>query len=858
MIEFARARAVRRASPPAAALPPVALAMAALLLSACGGGGDAPTQPAAAVTTGRLVITASGLLPSLTATYSVTASDGTTRTVSANDTLRNLPLGATRVQPAQPSAAGVGRFVPFNESYDVTIQAGATASLSVQYAAAAIILNTTATGLPNGATASVSYISPDGTVFPATAGAPFLTSTAGAWRVQGQSLTASNFRFVPSGEATVRTVLPGDTALFTVPFTVTSGAITVSASGLAEGVTPVFTATRGTASFTRQGPGAFPDLSPGVWQVSTSAFSANATRYTPATPTQSVTVAVGELAAANVAFTGTPILANFEVSSAYLTQAIQTPDGATPLVAGREALLRVFLSASLANDWRPNVRVTLFQNTTELGTLDATSDALSVPLSVNEGNLAQSWNVRVPANLMVPGLRMLVRADPERTITADDDIGDNVWPRSGQPQPIQVIAVGTWRVVLVPVVSLPTNVPGNVTEANKESFLSLARRLLPVADVSVRVRAPFTVGGAPLQSTNGNDAWSNVLQELNATRAIEGAPGEYWYGVLNVAHTGGIAGLGYVPGRAAIGWDYLPSGDGVAAHEWGHNLSRRHAPCGGVTGADPQYPHAGGTIGSHGWNSATNTIVFPGATDLMGYCGNQWISAFNWTSMLAYRSSVNNAITLPSRVAEAAMGTDRLLVYGGVRNGRVEVQPAFLVPGAGASPDADQVGDMMLRVEALDAEGRVLASALTAAQEIDHTDGDQRAFAASLPITPAQHAQLASVRVQDVRSPLRTGRRARSARAIAETARASAGATAGARAGQQSGAPALRASRAARGRVQLDWDAERYPRALVRDAASGRILGFLHAPGEAVAGATGALEVILSDGARSTVERITP
>ena len=91
-----------------------------------------------------------------------------------------------------------------------------------------------------------------------------------------------------------------------------------------------------------------------------------------------------------------------------------------------------------------------------------------------------------------------------------------------------------------------------------------------------------------------------------------------------------MPGYGYVPGRAAVGWDKLPSASGVAAHELGHNFGRSHAPCGGVASPDPNYPYAGGVTGQWGYDLVAGTLKPPTNTDLMGYCGNTWISDYTY------------------------------------------------------------------------------------------------------------------------------------------------------------------------------------------------------------------------------------
>lgn len=827
------------------------LCVAGAALAACGGS-DSPSEPTLRAPSGSLVMATGGLPSSLTATFLVRTADGKAYTVASGDTLENLTPGVVTVTPAQPSAPGVGRWVPFDVSYSVSITDNFVAAPTVQYAAAASIISVTTSGLPVDAVPLVRLTAPDGAIYSTSAGTPFVASLPGVWTAQGQSLLASQFGWVPSGSPVGRSVLPGDTAFISIAYVVSSGAVAVTATGLPNGVTPTFTVSRGAASYAVDGPGTVPDLSPGVWTIATSAFSVPGMRYTPAAPSRTVNITPGVRSEASFAFIGQPIVANLAVAGAYLTQAVQTFDGATPLIAGREALLRVFLTATETNQWRPTVRATLFRNGGAIQTVLLTATGSSVDTFVTEGNLAKSWNVRLDGALIAPGLSLLVEADPERLIREDVDVSDNVWPRGGTPQPITVQTVPVWKSVLVPVIVSPRDIPGNVTESNKDDYTSLVRRVMPIHEVNVAVRAPYTASVAELQSADGNRAWTSLLNEVNALRAAEGSAGEYWYGVVNVGYTSGVAGYGYVPGRTAIGWDRMPSATGIAAHEWGHNFGRQHAPCGSAGNSDSQYPFAGGVIGSSGWNSATDRLVAPTATDIMGYCGNQWVSAYNWTNALGYRTSTANAMQIPSQRAEASAGaTDRLLVWGSITNGRVDVEPAFLLAGTAAAEQPLPGEEQSLRVEALDADGAILASVLTAAAAVDHATDDVRAFAVTLPLSPAQQAALASLRVRDLRQPLAVGRRARTAAAVAAAARAL-GAAEGSR------TASIRTSRAAVDRLRVEWDTAQYPRAMVRDALTGRILAMPRASGSAIAWSQGAVDVILSDGVRSQTRRIQP
>lgn len=811
------------------------LCLALALLTACGG--DGTTAPPPAPTTGALLLAVSGLPSGLTPSFQLVAADGAQRTVTAGDTVRNLAPGTLTIRPSSPRGAEIGRWMPARETVDVTIIAGQTATQSIAFLAAPIVLRVDPAGLPSSAIAPVRFTGPDGTTYNTTAGAPFLAPVPGTWTLAGLAVLADAYRWLPIAEPVTRTVLPGDTALAVVPYEAVSGAVVVATTGLDAGVTPRFTLRSGAQALERTGDGVFEDVPPGTWELTAPAVAITGFRFTPDLASQVLTVTAGATASAAVTYVSTPVPTNFEVEGAYLTQAIQTQDGLTPLVAGRDALLRVFLRASTPNDWQPPVRATLLQGTTTLETFDIPAGSVGVDTAVNEGDRRRTWNVRIPGALIVPGLRLLVHADPDRTVAADGDPDDNVWPRGGVPRPIDVRALAPWRAVLVPIVN--NDLTGNVTADNVAQFTTAVRRLMPMHEVDIRVREPYTSNAAALQSNDANGGWLALLAEMNAVRALDrSAPDQYYYGVVRVTYTSGIAGYGYVPGRAAVGWDYQPSGDRVAAHEWGHNFGRRHSPCGGVSNADPNYPHAGGVIGAWGWNPDTDALVTPAATDIMGYCGNQWVSAFTWTGALQYRAGTPNAIVAREAAAASRGG---LLVWGTLRDGRVTLEPAFHLPDHLALASAEPASDVMLQVEALDDDGRRLAIATTPAPRVDHAAGEARQFAIVLPLTTAQHERLATVRVQDVRTPLVAATRRQAIRRGAQVARAL---------GQD-----LAVTR--RGRdTEFTWNDARVAGALVRDPTNGQVLGIVRGATGRVRAPGGRADVIVSDGVRSRIQRI--
>lgn len=120
--------------------------------------------------------------------------------------------------------------------------------------------------------------------------------------------------------------------------------------------------------------------------------------------------------------------------------------------------------------------------------------------------------------------------------------------------------------------------------------------------------------------------------------------------------------------------------------------------------------------------------------------------------------------------------------------------------------------------------------------------GNHRLFTFAIPLDPATISRMASITLRGrgrevVRSALgRDPVAARSARAAR--------------------APAVR--RAAGGAVTLAWDATTHPAVMVRDAQTGTILSIARGGRASVANSSSDLELLLSDGVRTTRTRIQP
>lgn len=509
---------------------------------------------------------------------------------------------------------------------------------------------------------------------------------------------------------------------------------------------------------------------------------------------------------------------NLTIAGAYLTQAVQRFDGSVPLVAGRDAFLRVFAVANLANQAQPRVRARLYHGTTLVRSEDVPGPPPGVPLGPNEAVLSTSWNLLVPGALIQPGLRIQVDVDPDDAV-AETSEADNRYPVSA-PAPVDVRALPVFSVRLVPVLQEANGLQGNVTDANKDQFLADVQQVLPVGAYDADVRAPFTTNAPVVQSDNGNGAWSTILSELHALKAADASSRSY-YGVIKTGYASGIAGMGYVGGNGntAVGWDRLPSGAGIMAHEVGHNLGRAHAPCGSAGSTDQSFPHPGGHIGVWGLNVSTLALKPPTTADFMGYCSPDWVSDYSWIGMIGYRESGSAAV---------APAGDGLLVWGRLRGDEVVLEPAFRV--ALSAEHLPRPGRH--RVELLDAAGNVLTDASFAGQPVGDLPGEaEEHFAFVLPVAPAVEPRLAGIRV------VARGRGARR------------------QAVPGAGDAAIALTRRSGTSVDLRWDGVRFPMALVRDARTGEVLSFARGGAARITTSAPALDVQLSDGVRGVRSR---
>ncbi|WP_419862345.1 leucine-rich repeat domain-containing protein [Candidatus Palauibacter sp.] len=386
---------------------------------------------------------------------------------------------------------------------------------------------------------------------------------------------------------------------------------------------------------------------------------------------------LGRLQLADGATCGNPESVHVSLPVVYLTQSIQRPEGDVPLIAGRDALLRVFLTSGEAQAFfEPEVVATVSAPGVELFrvTMRRNDDLLAT--SVDESDLSSSYNAVVPGEYIVPGAELVVEADPEGRLPLAPGSSAR-FPSSGS-WPLNVVSAPPMELTVVPVVEgdrLDWSILGWTDGIGDDSpEVGLLRYAFPFSEFRVDVRDAYITS---LDLARRSHRWRLVL-ELEVVRAAENGRG-YYYGAAVGAN--GLARLG---GWVSVGRPWSTE----LAHELGHNLNLEHAPCGGAPDTDPKFPYADGSIGVWGYDFRDGNVVSPNRRrDIMGYCYDEgWLSDYYFEKVIEYRSQLEARKAHATAVAGPKSRT--LVLWGGVVDGELTIEPPFSMSATARLPDA--------------------------------------------------------------------------------------------------------------------------------------------------------------------------
>ena len=780
-------------------------------------------------TTGAIVVNVTGLPTGAVADVRVAGPSQFEKKVSGTTTLEGLVPGEYTVSINTVTHSNA-LFTSTLTQQKVTVTAGATETSNVAYAITGGSIDLAIAGLPVGIPPNVQLLGPNGF------SRSVLTSgiqgglPAGLYVIRSDTLAAADGDRYGTSAFLQNVTVPASTTPVpaSVSYVVVSGTLNVTVDGLPGVQTPAPVTVTGPAGFLRTTSvtTAFRGLDAGTYTISAANTGTCPSMYSPSQPTQTVTVTAGSATSGSVSYalsSTNPANLNLRVDGAYVVQVTQNYSGTVPMIAGKKALLRVFAVANQCNTAAPRARVTV--NGTVFDNLTLGAGENSTRLTAEQGFLASSYNVELPASVVQTGLSFIVELDPANEI-AEANEGDNRFPASGT-RTVEVRNIGNVGLRLVPITVSANNRTGNVNAGNLDQIMDVSRRLHPVLGYDVDIREAYTTSNPAFQANDQNRSWTNVLSELSGVRAAES--NRVYAGFVSVTYNSGVAGIGQLGNKTSLNWDYLPSASGVLAHELGHNYSAFHTPCGGPGGPDPGWPtsgnYIGGYAGTYGFDFTDQTVKSPLLfTDLMGYCNSQWISDFSYVKMMSWLTN-NAGVTLTS-VASAAEQPG-ILVWGRMANGEVVLEPAFEV---NARPSVPASG--MHRVTFVGTDGREITTISFNGDQIADRPVGEETFAFVIPRSMLRGRDIGSIRLT-----ARSGRTATSVQSTAMTA--DAGMTL-----RRVGPRALR----------VRWDAQRFPVVMIRNPRTGNVLSFARGGDATVATESDEVEVNLSNRVRSIRE----
>jgi len=782
--------------------------------------------------TGSLSLTISGLPENAAGQVTVSGPNKYSRVLAATEVVAGLRPGVYHISAA-PIRDGTTRYSALADTQTVTIpKSNVPVEASVDYAVSSAVLIITVDGAPPAPPPAIRVTGPNGFSRTVAASTTFDGIDPGYYLIAAPEVSVDQQRFTPTPSSRQVQLTPGLTpTTVQVRYAQSTGNLSFVVNGLPDGVAADISVTGPGATFTVQATRDTVGMNAGVYTVKATSVTANGAMYIPNIGSRTITLSPAATAVVNVNYARSDGLLNLTIDGVTITQSVQTYSGTVPLITGRDAYIRVFARANQATSATTNVRVKLFMGNTLVNTMTLTNGS-PVPTAPDQADLATSWNGIVPGRFVQPGLRMLADVDPGNSVVEGNET-DNTFPASGTPAALDVRDVPPLHITFVPVIQrYDKTLVGNVSTSNTEQFLGDARRMLPLRDFDVQVHAPYTTGDSlELTSSDGNSEWLHVLAEMDALRVAESGVRHY-FGVVKVGYNTGIAGYGYIGGRAVVGWDYLPSGRTVAAHELTHNFGRLHAPCGGVSDSDPNFPNPDGSIGVYGYDLSTNTLRLPSSPDLMGYCSNPWISDYNYVGAMDWRASNS---TEAGAAGASSSPRPVLLVWGRVERGQLVLEPAFSLVSRPALP----TGSGPYRIEGTGRDGRrIFSYAFAGEKPADADDPTARHFAFAIPMDEATQEELTSIRVSG----------AGASPTVMQAALVPGGVSAAIN--------AVGATATASGTVRVQWGPTAARMALIRDGRTGEILSFARGGNVQVRTGSADLEVILSDGVRSTTRRV--
>ncbi len=352
------------------------VAVSGVLIAACGGG-----EEVAGPSFGSLTVTVNGLATGMNAAITVTGPGGYNQALDGSETLPDLAPGQYHVA-AIDVTSGTGTYSPSMEAQSATVVAGTSpAAVTVTYALATGSLAVSITGLPGGTAADVTVTGPGGFTTAVNGNTTIANLAPGTYTVAGATVLVGTSSYeVGAPLQTVAVTASVTPASIVVDYVLSTGALALTVTGLPGGADAAVTVTGPSYSASVTATTTLSNIAAGTYTIDAGNVVDGGTTYVPNPTTQTAAVTGGATSPATVAYLAAgPSSLNLLIDGMYLTQSVQTYDGAVPLVAGRGGLLRVFVRANQTNTESPDVRVRLYDSGSLTNTFTLTAPSSAVP-----------------------------------------------------------------------------------------------------------------------------------------------------------------------------------------------------------------------------------------------------------------------------------------------------------------------------------------------------------------------------------------------------------------------------------------------------------------------------------------------
>ena len=391
----------------------------------------------------------------------------------------------------------------------------------------------------------------------------------------------------------------------------------------------------------------------------------------------------------SAALSGTLVLTDvslFQTVRHDLTTPTKIP---TPIIAEKGAMARTF--ASVSGDIA-GAGLCVEVHILDKGADRAFGTSVTAFAGESEDNIGLS-STDIPASVLTDTATLSVNV---RVAATGQSLA--TWPAGGKGHELLATKEqGSLKLTLVPV-AYNADGSGRVPDLSEENLAKYRNGIVayyPNADVQLTIHEPIPFDQVVAAPGNGFSGLLNKIAMLRQEDKVAKdvyyigmvAPKETFAEFCKGGCTAGISLLGETASstftRASLVTAYADDNSiGTLVHELGHAHGRQHAPCGGASGPDEDYPHTNAAIGVWGYDFRTKKMKRPTVNkDMMSYCDPAWISDYTYAALHTRMVEVQKLTTSKPVITPAMVRVDMLDVHADgsfERTGTTEVEATML------------------------------------------------------------------------------------------------------------------------------------------------------------------------------------